>query len=428
MKGPNFVVIYTDDHGYSDLGCCGSDDLKTPNLDGLAESGVRFTNWYSNSPVCSPSRASLLTGCYPQRVGVPHILGGIRGTPGLSPEHTTIARLLKSAGYRSGVFGKWHLGTTIEHGPNAHGFDEYFGFRSGAMDYYSHIYYSAIGGGNNPNHDLWENENEVWENGRYLTEMFTDKGVDFIRCSDEPFFLYVPFNAPHWPLHAPKEYVDRFPDLPPDRRIMAAMLAAVDDGVGAIIDALNEKGVYDDTVIFFSSDNGPSDESRNRLDGSKESYYGGEKGIFKGYKASLFDGGIHEPAIISWPNGIPGGRVCDEVVAMMDVVPTFLDIAGIEPEAKCDGASILPILTDNAPSPHDRIFWSYGDQLAVRQGRWKLVINGKLDFDRTQPDEVYLSDLDADPSEITNLKDQYPELVRELTSAIHEWMADVGIK
>ncbi|HET6454170.1 MAG TPA: sulfatase-like hydrolase/transferase, partial [Armatimonadota bacterium] len=176
---PNFVIIYTDDHGYGDLGCFGSKDVLTPNLDALAKNGVRFTNWYSNSPVCSPSRASLLTGKYPQRAGIPRILGGKRGTPGLK-DQITLAQALKPLGYRTGIFGKWHLGVGREHGPNAHGFDEFFGFMAGCVDYYSHIFYWGQGGGVNPVHDLWHNEQEVWSNGRYLTELITEKAVEFV--------------------------------------------------------------------------------------------------------------------------------------------------------------------------------------------------------------------------------------------------------
>ena len=420
---PNFIIIYCDDLGYGDLGCYGSGDLKTPNLDALARGGVRFTNWYSCSPVCSPSRASLLTGCYPQKAGVPEILGGSRETTGLPPSKMTIAQALKSGGYRTSIFGKWHLGAAKEHRPNAHGFDEFYGFLCGCMDYYSHLSYYGVA---NPLHDLWHNDKEVWDNGHYFTELVTEKSVEYIeRQTDDPFFLYVAYNAPHYPMHAPKKYLDRFPDLPPDRRIMAAMIAAVDDGVGEIVDALKRTGRYENTVIFFSSDNGPSDESRNWLDGTEDYYYGGSAGIFRGHKASLFDGGIREPAILSRPGVISPGQVCDKIGAMMDIFPTFMEIAGGEPP-KCDGSSILPMVMEGAPSPHERLFWEYHGQLAVRQGKWKLVLNGKLDFHRDQPDAVHLSDLEADPGERINLADRYPELVEELSRAVREWLASAG--
>ena len=422
---PNFVIIYTDDHGYGDVGCFGAKDLLTPNLDALARDGVRFTSWYSNSPVCSPSRASLLTGRYPSRAGVPHILGGKRGaTPGLPPTEITLAKALKQVGYTSGIFGKWHLGTTKECTPNAHGFAEFFGILSGCVDYYSHIFYWGQGRGMNPLHDLWHDDREVWHNGQYLTELLTEKAVEFIERVKEPFLLYVPYNAPHYPMHAPQKYLDRFPDLTPERRIMAAMIAAVDDGVREIVKALQRKGMYENTVVFVSSDNGPSSESRNWLDGRDEPYYGGSAGILRAHKASLFEGGIRVPAIMAWPGRIPGSKVCDKVGAMMDVFPTFLDIAGarIPNDRTIDGLSILE-MSNGGRSPHSEVFWEYGDQLAVRRGKWKLVLNGKLDFGRDAPDPVHLADLEADPGEIVNLKDREPALVEDLTRAANAWKA-----
>ncbi len=418
-RKPNLIIIYCDDLGYGDLSCFGSKEIRTPHLDALAKDGVRFTDWYSNCPVCSPSRASLLTGKYPARAGVTSILGGKRGTPGLLPPQTTIAKALKPLGYRTALFGKWHLGVTKESWPNAHGFDEFCGFLAGCVDYYSHIFYWGQGGGVNPVHDLWQDDKEVWENGRYLTEVITEKSVDFIQRKDEPFFLYVPYNAPHYPMHAPKKYLDRYPSLPPDKRIMAAMISAVDDGVGEIVQALKRAGQYENTAIFFSSDNGPSTESRNWLDGTEDLYYGGSAGIFRGHKGSLFDGGIRMPAILSYPGHIPSGQVCDKPGMMMDIFPTYLEMAGGQAQS-VDGSSILPMLK-GAPSPHNDLLWEHGKQLAIRRGKWKLVLDGKLDFTRTQPDAVHLSDLESDPGEKTNLADKEPALAKELTEAVKSW-------
>lgn len=422
MGKPNFIIFYCDDLGYGDLGCYGSEHVKTPNLDQLANEGVRFTNWYSNASVCSPSRASLLTGRYPARTGVDQILGGKRGTRGLPASETTLAAKLKSHGYKTALFGKWHLGMTESSGPNAHGFDEFFGFRAGCVDYYSHIFYWGQSGGVDPVHDLWKNEEEVWENGKYLTELITEKASEFIEKQQEPFFMYVPYNAPHYPMHAPEKYMDRFADLPWDRQVMAAMIAAVDDGVGEIINALKKVGKYEDTVIFFSSDNGPSAETRNWLDGTEDRYYGGSAGIFKGHKASLFEGGIREPAILSYPALIPGGQVCDEIGVMMDIFPTFLSMAGIPcSDDDIDGADILEVVTKGEPGPHQQVFWEHNEQLAVRQGKWKLVLNGKLDFDTSVEEAVHLSDLEQDPGERSNLMQQYPELVDQMKADILEW-------
>jgi len=419
---PNIIIFYCDDLGYGDLGCYGSDAIRTPHLDRLAAEGVRFTNWYSNAPVCSPSRASLLTGRYPARTGIERILGGKRGTAGLPVSQKTIAARLKEHGYRTAMFGKWHLGVRKENGPNAHGFDEAFGFLAGCVDYYSHIYYWDLG---NPVHDLWHNGKEVWLNGQYLTEVITEKTVRYIEASgDEPFFIYVAYNAPHYPMHAPRKYVDRYPELPPDRRIMAAMISAVDDGVGAIVEALKQAGKYEDTILFFSSDNGPSTESRNYLDGTEDLYYGGSAGLFRGHKASLFDGGLREPAILAYPARIPGGQVTGELGAMIDVLPTLFDLAGLPaiPDGEIDGVSVAAVATEGKPSPRDRIFWKYNEQLAVRRGRWKLVRNGKLDFTRAAADPVHLSDLAADPGERINLRDRYPGIVAELDDLLRQWL------
>ena len=429
MARPNIIVIYADDLGYGDLGCYGSAAGGTPHLDALAAGGVRFTNWYSNSPVCSPSRAALLTGRYPTRAGVTSILGGRRGTPGLPLDEVTLATRLRARGYRTALCGKWHLGTDPAHSPNARGFDEFFGFLAGCVDYYSHIFDWGQAGGVNPVHDLWRDGAEVWQNGRYLTELLTEEAVGFIeRQGADPFFLYVPYNAPHYPMHAPPAYLDRFPDLPPDRRIMAAMIAALDDGVGAIVEALRRTGRHDETIIFFSSDNGPSTEARNWLDGTEDLYYGGSAGHFRGHKASLFDGGVREPAILSYPAALPGGQVRDEVCAMFDLVPTILAILGDDNAAgpALDGRDLLPLLTAGEAGPPRQIFWEYEGQLAVRAGRWKLVLDGKLDFTRVAADPVHLADLDADPGERTNLAARHPDLVARLTREAQVWLAAVA--
>ena len=446
MSKPNLVVIYTDDLGYGDLGCYGSDAIRTPHLDELAASGIRFTNWYSNSPVCSPSRAALLTGRYPHRAGVPRILGGDgvhvkpgeQRSQGLPPSEKTLATLLKPHGYRTAMFGKWHLGSAIEHRPNAHGFDEWFGFTAGCVDYYSHIFYHQQARGLPPEHDLWHNDREVWYNGRYFTELVTEKAVDFIeRGSDDPFFLYVPYSAPHYPMHAPKSYIDRYPDLPPDRRIMAAMISAMDDGVGAIVKALKASGEYENTMIFFSSDNGPSRETRNWLDGTPDLYYGGSAGIFRGEKGSVFEGGIREPAILSFPGTIPPGQVRDDLGAMFDVLPTFLDYADIEKpdDLELDGASLTGMLAHDADNPHAQLFWEYGGgQLAVREGDWKLVVNGRTDGsaargtrDPDLPDDLHLANLQSDPGERTNLEQQHPENRDRLLNDLHAWADEMGV-
>jgi arylsulfatase A-like enzyme len=423
-KKPNIIVIYCDDLGYGDLGCYGSETCLTPHLDALATDGIRFTDWYSNSPVCSPSRASLLTGKYPANAGVSQIIGGRRGTAGLPSNEMTLAKALGLNGYRTALFGKWHLGTAADNSPNAHGFDEFFGFKAGCIDFYSHIFYWEQGNGVNPVHDLWRNEQEVWENGKYMTEIITEKAIDFIdKPGEEPFFLYAAYNAPHYPMHAPKSYMDRFSHLPWDRQVMAAMIAAVDDGVGEIVQRLKKNQQYENTVIFFSSDNGPSTESRNWLDGKEDLYYGGSAGQFRGHKASLFEGGIREPAILTYPARLPKGDVNRQVFAMMDIFPTFLRFANAELiSTSIDGIDVSRKLSGSEDPQEDRtLFWEYGEQLAVRKGDWKLVIHGKLDFSRKAADPIHLSNLAVDPGECNNVAGEHPEVVKELTEAVRAW-------
>ncbi len=423
MKKPNVIVVLTDDQGYGDLSCMGATDFKTPHLDALAENGVRFTSMYSASPVCSPSRASLLTGRYPGNAGVRAILAGHRRASGLTPDVPTIATALKKLGYTTGLSGKWHLGLRDECRPNANGFDEFNGFLAGCLDYYSHIfYYGMADGGNNPTHDLWENENEVYANGDYLTERITRKSVDFIRRhADEPFFLYVAYNAPHYPMHAPEKYLDRFPDLPWDRRIMAAMISAVDDGIGEICAELKRQDLYNDTILYFQSDNGPSRESRNWLDGRNDPYYGGTAGSFTGHKFSLFEGGIRIPAIFSWGNRLQP-RIVDTPHIAADLFPTLYEACGGSPaDYETDGISILPMLLNDTPCEHEALFWEMEGQTAMRMGDYKLVLNGQLTEDQPSRAPVFLSNLRNDPGETENLADAMPDLCAEMTQAAALW-------
>ena len=429
-RRPNFVVFMTDDQGYGDLSCMGNTDFRTPNIDAVAERGARFTNWYSGSPVCSPSRASLLTGRYPGNAGVRAILAGHRKATGLTPQAPTIAAAVKELGYQTAIVGKWHLGLQEQSRPNQNGFDYFYGFMAGCIDYYSHIFYwSMADGKTDPTHDLWENDHEFYDNGKYFTEMVTDKAVEKIRQmnrEEEPFFLYVAYNAPHYPMHAPRKYLDRFPELPADRRIMAAMLSAVDDGVGQIVDELKRQGILEDTVIFFQSDNGPSRESRNWMDGRGDPYYGGQPGGLKGHKFSLFEGGIRVPGIFCWPGHIPGGQVIDEPCAAMDVFPTLLTMAGGDPSKyELDGMDISDVLLHGAPSPHEELYWEMEQQTAIRQGKYKLVLNGQLVESEPAQAPVFLSDLSVDPGETVNLAEKMPELTQELTRKATAWRAGI---
>jgi arylsulfatase A len=429
QKRPNIVIFFTDDQGIGDLSAFESEDFETPNMDRLASRGVRFTNLYSASPVCSPSRASLLTGRYPQRTGVNRILSAGRNSAGLYGDERTIAAILKDHGYATGMFGKWHLGSSTESRPHSQGFDDWYGFLAGCIDYYSHIMYWEMRGGSGPSHDLWKNNEEVWEEGTYFTDIITRESLRFIRQNKErPFLLYVPYNAPHYPMHAPKEYYDRFSQLEPHRRQQAAMVATVDDSMGKIMDELERQGLTDNTVIYFQSDNGATIEKRYLHDGSGENYHGGSNGDYRGWKGGLYEGGIRMPAVLSWPGHIPENSTCDELGHAIDILPTLLGITGIGvPDDRIiDGRDILPMARGEASSPHERVFWKIRDQLAVREGRWKLILNGKESFEKDESlPEVFLADLETDPGEKTNLAETEPELTARLKETLLAWDKDV---
>lgn len=425
----NFIVIYTDDQGVGDMGCYGAADLKTPHMDRLAASGVRFTNWYTNSPVCSPSRASLITGKYPQNAGIPEILQSRPNfqVPGLRQGETTMPGELRKLGYRTACVGKWHLGSAPHSRPMAQGFQEFFGFYSGWTDGYSHRYYTL--GNTNPQaifHDLWRDEQEVWEEPTYHTELFTREAKAFVsrQRTNESFFLYLAYGSPHYPMIAPRKYMDRFPaSMDYDRRLHASMLAAVDDGVGEIIDLLKSQGIDRNTVIFFQSDNGATHEVR--ADHLGRPNQGGSNAPFRGYKGGLFEGGIRMPALMTWPGRIPAGRAVDEMGATMDIAPTFLSWAGKEMSG-VDGLNIGRMIIDGAKSPHDAIFWDYAGQTAVRRGEWKLMLNPKTGLGESVVEKVWLSNLKEDPKETRNWSELQPAVTKDLMSRIEAWTKKTG--
>lgn len=420
-KRPNFLIIYTDDQGIGDVGAYGATDVKTPNLDRLARSGVRFSNWYSNCPVCSPSRASVLTGKYPQRTGVVDVLDSSAkfDVEGLRAGELTLPRELKRAGYRTGAIGKWHLGSAAHSRPLSQGFDEFLGFYSGWTDYFSHRYYK-LANGQEIMHDLWRNDKEVWGEPTYQTELLTREAKSFVakQTAANPFFLYLAFGAPHYPMMAPQKYVDRFPaSMDRDRRMHAAMVSAVDDGVGEVLQSLRVKGLLENTVIFFQSDNGATRETR--ADSSGRPYGGGSNKPFRGWKMGLFEGGIRVPGVLSGP-GIPAGRVIDAPGAAMDVLPTFLSMAGVKIPENVDGRDVRPALQPNGQPVHDAIFWSYKNQRAIRKGKWKLILNPP-GFGQPMRDTLWLSDLERDAAESRNWASGNEAIVKELTGMLLAW-------
>ncbi len=425
-RAPNVVIFLLDDLGYYDLGCQGAPDVRTPNIDALARSGARFANWYSNAPVCAPSRAALMTGRYPLRAGVP------RNGAALPASEATIASELKARGYRTGIIGKWHLGSTSETDPNAHGFDYHFGFREGCVDFYSHRYY--WGEPRKVNfHDLWRNRTEIFRDGEYLTELITQEAKGFINAhSPDPFFLYVPFNAVHYPMHAPKKYVDRFPGLERERQMYAAMLGAADDGIGEILGLIQKLGLRDNTMVFFSCDHGATREPRAGI--NQQPAKGGSNSPLRGYKFSLFEGGMRVPAIMSWPGIIPANQVIHEIGMHMDLLPTIAKVIGAEPppDRIMDGRDLLPMATSRAKSPHESVFWASDGQLAARRGPWKLVINGMIADGTPQgreklqgEDSLFLSNLEEDIGETRNRRRDDPARAEELAHLARKWLSAV---
>ena len=410
---PNIVVIVSDDQGIGDIGCYGAKDILTPNLDRLAAEGVRFTDWHASSPVCSPSRAALITGKYPQRAGIPEILFSRPdfAVPGLRKGEKTLAAELRAAGYSTAAIGKWHLGSAPGSRPLEQGFDEFFGFYSGWIDYYSHRFYTL--GGQPVYHDLWRNEKEAWHEPEYQTELLGREAREFLarQKAGRPFFLYLAFGAPHYPMMAPAKYLQRFPaSMDRNRRLHAAMVAALDDAVGGVLGALPS----DNTIVFFQSDNGATEEVRADHEGRR--YRGGSNGIYRGHKGSLFEGGTRVPAILRWPGRAPAGRVSRDLCAGMDLMPTLLRAAGAPVPEGVDGRDVF----STAPR---RLFWEYTGQTAVRDGNWKLIDNAREALDEPAGQKPLLFDLASDPGERQDLADRHPERVREFKQAIEQWRA-----
>ncbi len=430
-RKPNFIVIVTDDQGIGDVGCYGHPEVRTPNLDRLAASGVRFTQWYSNAPICSASRAAILTGKYPDRTGVKGALPSEPdwSVPGLRAGERTLPGLLREQGYRTAGFGKWHLGSAPQSRPIAQGFDEYFGWYSGWLDAYSHRYYQLGAPPGKIFHDLWRNGTEVFEEPAYMTELLGREAGSFLSRQNpsNPFLLYLAFGAPHYSMMAPKKYLERFPaTMDRDRRMHLAMVAAVDDVVGALLDQLKAQGLESETVIWFQSDNGATREARASSDGKP--YHGGSNAPYRAWKQGLFDGGMHVPALLRVPGVTSPGTVWNRPVISMDLLPTFLALANprAQPPKDLDGRNLLPILRGQAPE-HEDLFWSFTNQRAIRSGDWKLIINPPSYPGDELPDKVWLSNLEADPGETKNLADGEAARVEQLTRKIRVWEKEVGL-
>ncbi|MBI2827006.1 MAG: sulfatase [Planctomycetia bacterium] len=408
---PNVVVIVADDLGYADVGFHGCKDIPTPNLDALAKGGTRCTNGYVSCPVCSPTRAGLLTGRYQQRFGHEFNPGNAQQADpefGLPLSETTLADRLNKIGYATGMVGKWHLGYQPKFHPLKRGFDEFYGFYAGA-----HPYVNLRADAEAP---IVRGTKPVDEEA-YLTDAFAREAAAFIdRHREQPFFLYLTFNAVHAPLQATDKYLARFPNIADERRRKyAAMLSAMDDGVGQVIGKLTDAKLADNTLVFFVSDNGgPPQGNSSRND------------PLHGAKGGVYEGGIRVPYVVRWPGHIPAGVTYDRPVFTLDILPTALAAAGVDAQQAAtsagrplDGVNLLPYLEgkDRQP-PHEALFWRFGQAHAVRKGNLKLL---------RMPgggDELY--DLAADISESKDLAKDRPEAVADLQKTYDAWNAQLA--
>jgi arylsulfatase A len=400
---PNIVLILADDLGYADPGCYGSKDIRTPNIDRLAHDGVRLTDAYAAAAVCSPTRASIMTGRYPQRSGFEWVIDYGEKGPGLSVQDSCLARKLKDAGYATALFGKWHLGYRQQFAPNAHGFDEFFGFLAADLDYYSHREATGEPG-------LYENTRLVDSPG-YLTDQLTQRADAFIRKQQaKPFFLSLCYNAPHYPFQRPNQQGDirtklNYGPTTGTRADYVQMVERMDDGVGRVMKTLEELNLTKNTLVCFTNDNGGE-----RLSDNGPLFHG---------KFSLWEGGIRVPCIMSWPGHLPAGVESKQPIISMDLTATFLAAAGVQfADAKLDGQDILPLLAWNKPPLERSLFWRMrlpGEPLgqhAIRRGKWKYIVDRRSEL---------LFDLDQDIGERKNLAFQHPDIAADMRSALIEW-------
>ena len=415
---PNIVLILVDDLGYGDLGIYGASDMQTPALDSLASTGLRFTQFYANSPVCSPTRASLLTGRYPPMAGVPGVIRtrAADNWGALSEDVTLLPEMLRRRGYHTAMVGKWHLGLAAPDRPIDRGFDHFEGFLGDMMDdYYTHLRHGL---------NYMRYNEEVIEPEGHATNLFSDWAVRYIESrtvSTAPFFLYLAYNAPHTPIQPPDEWVEkvlaREVGIDEARARLVALIEHMDHGIGRVLGALGDHGLTDNTLVFFVSDNG------GQLN------VAASNGPLRDGKQSVYEGGLRVPAIASWPGAIAEGTTTDVPVLTMDIYPTLVEIAGVPLKHFIEGQSFLPTLHGATQDFSDRLmFFSrregglrYNGKTieAVRHGPWKLLQNSPF-----APLELY--NLDQDPSESTDLAATEPEIFRRLAAALRGYIQESG--
>lgn len=421
---PNIIIIFTDDQGYGDLSCFGSKYVNTPRIDKMAEEGVKMTSFYVAAPVCTPSRAALMTGCYPTRVdmavGSRNAVLLSADSKGLNPNEMTIAEMLKSAGYKTGIFGKWHLGDQPDFLPTMQGFDEFFGlpYSHDIHPFHTNTKY------NFPPLPLLNGDKviETDPDMDNMTKRITERSINFIEKNKEiPFFLYIPHPLPHRPLHVSSSFVKDIPDsinvklekednyIDYDARdkIYKNAIREIDWSVGQILDALKRNDLDNNTLVIFTSDNGPSV---------------GSAGPLKGKKGSIYEGGMREPTVIRWPGKISPGQVNDELVTAMDLFPTFAKLADatLPTDRVIDGKNILPVLVGNGKSPHEYFFYHQGNKLqAIRSEKWKLHVDG------SKPLALY--NLENDISETVNVLAGNEQIIEPLLVYIKDFQEDIKL-
>jgi len=402
QRRPNVVVFLSDDMGWADIGCYGAKDIKTPNIDRLAREGVKLTDCYSNGPVCTPTRCGLMTGRYQQRygAGLEWALLPTNVNVGLDPKHATLPRLLKNAGYKTAIFGKWHLGRETQFNPIRHGFDEYYGLTGGNVDMYSKE-------DRFKNYDFYDGLEKAPSTPGYLTEMLAVRAEKFIAANAaNPFFLYMPFNAVHWPFQGPgrpetvrdlKTWYDgtRAGEYKP-------MLEAMDAAVGRVLGTLDRLGLAQNTLVIFTNDNG----GERLSDG----------GPFRHHKATLWEGGIRVPGIVRWPGKAPRGKVSAQVCMSMDLTATIAAACGAKAVDPFDGIDLLPMLAGRTPIQERDLFWRINQPnqrvRAVRSGKWKYILDGGIN-------NMY--DLSNDPGETRDLYSVYPDVAARLKKKLEDW-------
>ena len=403
---PNIIFILADDLGWGDLSCYGRPDYRTPNIDRLALQGTRFTDAYSASAICTPTRCGYITGRYPARfrIGLEEPLISSNSSVGLEPNQQTIGSLLKQSGYDTALIGKWHLGFRPEWGPNAHGFDEFFGILAGAGDYFLHK--NGLG-----KPDLYENLTPVERNG-YLTDLLTERAVNYVKKPrSAPFFLSLQYTAPHWPWQTPKggetlSFNDKAPEPATMSRggslkLYAQMMKSLDDGVGRVMQSIGAAGIDRNTLVIFTSDNG----------GERFSYLW----PFSGQKGNLLEGGIRVPAIVRWPGVVPANRITHQMAITMDWTATMVAAAAkaAAPAAhSLDGIDLMPVIKGTRQVFDRTFFWRIFSRDAVRQGKWKYVRDGEV---------RRLFDLSIDQREQADFSNEHPEILQALMKEFDKW-------